>query len=40
MFNLNWLEAWMIEAVATIFGALLLGYVLCKVADFITGDNQ
>ncbi len=40
MFNLDWLEVWMIEAVATIFGALLLGYVLCKVADCVTGEDK
>lgn len=40
LFHLEWISPWMAEALITIFGALLLGVVLCKVADFINGDSK
>ena len=40
LFDLEWVQAWMIEAMFTIFGALLLGYVICKTMDCLNGDQQ
>jgi hypothetical protein len=38
LFNISWVEPWMIEAMAIIAGALLLGLVVGKVMDFLNGD--
>jgi hypothetical protein len=40
LFNLSWVEPWMVEAVAIVSGALLLGLVVCKAMHFINGDQQ
>ena len=40
LFNLNWIELWMVEALVIIFGALLLGLVVGKTMDFLNGDQQ
>jgi hypothetical protein len=39
LFNTNWIEPWMIEALAIIAGALLLGVVVGKTMDFLNGDR-
>ena len=40
LFNLGWIETWMVEALAIILGALLLGLVVGKTMDFLNGDQQ
>ena len=40
LFNLDWIEPWMIEALVIMFGALLLGLVVGKTMDFLNGDRQ
>jgi hypothetical protein len=40
LFQLNWIEPWMVEALAIMAGALLLGLVICKAMDFLNGDQQ
>jgi hypothetical protein len=40
LFHLNWIEPWMVEALAIMFGALLLGLVVGKTIDFLNGDQQ
>jgi hypothetical protein len=41
MFDLvPWIDAWLIEAVTVIFGALLIGYVVAKAVTKINGDEQ
>jgi hypothetical protein len=40
LFHLGWIEPWMVEALAIIFGALLLSFVICKTMDFLNGNNQ
>jgi hypothetical protein len=40
LFNLSWTESWLVEALIVIFGALLLGVFMCRVAEWINGDNR
>jgi hypothetical protein len=40
LFHLDWIEPWMVEALAIMFGALLLGLVVGKTMDFLNGDQQ
>jgi hypothetical protein len=40
LFHLGWIEPWMVEALAIIFGALLLGLVVGKTIDFLNGDQR
>jgi len=40
LFQLDWIEPWMVEAVAIMFGALLLGLVIGKTMDFLNGDQR
>jgi len=37
LFNLSWLEPWMVEAVGIVFGGLLLSFVICKALDCFNG---
>ena len=39
LFNTSWIEPWMVEAIAIIAGALLLGVVVGKTMDFLNGDR-
>ena len=39
LFNLSWIEPWMIEALTMMAGALLLVLVVCKTMDFLNGDR-
>jgi len=39
LFDLKWLEPWMVEAAVVVFGALLLSFVVCKVTDCMTGEK-
>ena len=40
LFNTSWIEPWMVEALAIMFGALLLGLVVGKTMDFLNGDQR
>jgi hypothetical protein len=40
LFDLSWIEPWLAEALIIMGAAMVLGLVLCKVADFINGENQ
>jgi hypothetical protein len=40
LFDLSWVEPWLVEALIVIFGALLLGVFMCQVAEWINGDNK
>jgi hypothetical protein len=40
LFHLGWIEPWMVEALAIIFGALILSLVVCKAMDCLNGDQQ
>ena len=39
LFNISWIEPWMVEALAIMFGALILTFVVCKVMDGLNGDR-
>jgi hypothetical protein len=39
LFQLNWIAPWMVEAMAIILGALLLGFVICKAMDCLNNNN-
>ena len=39
LFNLSWVEPWLVEAVAMIIGALILAIVICKAMDGLNGDR-
>jgi hypothetical protein len=40
LFNISWIEPWMVEAITIIAGALLLGLLVGKTMDFLNGDQQ
>jgi hypothetical protein len=40
LFNISWIEPWMVEAMAMIAGAFLLVFVICKAIDCFNGNNQ
>ena len=41
MFDLMpWIDAWLIEAVTVIIGALLVGYVVTKAVSRFNGDES
>jgi hypothetical protein len=40
LFNFNWVQPWMVEALAMIAGALILAFVVCKATDCFNGDQQ
>jgi hypothetical protein len=40
LFDLSWLEPWLVEALAIMAGALLLGLVIGKTMDFFNRDQQ
>ena len=39
LFNLSWIEPWLVEALAIMVGAVILVLVVCKVMDFLNGDR-
>ena len=39
MFHLSWIEPWLAEALIIMASALVLGLVLCKVADCMNEEN-
>jgi hypothetical protein len=40
LFDISWIEPWMIEALAMIVGSLLLVFMICKAMDCFDGENQ
>ena len=40
LFNISWIEPWMVEAMAMIAGAFLLVFMICKAMDCFNGDQQ
>ena len=40
LFNLDWIELWIVEALVIMFGALLLVWVIGKTMDFLNGNQQ
>ena len=40
LFNISWIEPWMVEAMTIMAGALLLGVVVGKTMDFLNGDRR
>jgi hypothetical protein len=40
LFNIGWIEPWMVEAMAIMAGALLLGLVIGKTMDFLNGEDR
>lgn len=38
LFNLSWIEPWLVEALAIIGGAVILTLVVCKANEFISKD--
>ena len=39
LFNISWIETWMVEALAIIGGALILALIVCKAMDGLNGDR-
>ena len=39
LFSTDWIEPWMVEALAMIAGALILAIVICKAMDCLNGDQ-
>jgi hypothetical protein len=40
LFNISWIEPWMVEAMAIIVGSLVLVFVICKIMDFLNGSQR
>jgi hypothetical protein len=40
LFNISWIEPWMVEAIAIILGSLLLVFIICKIMDCFNGENK
>ena len=40
LFDISWIDPWIVEALIIIFGALLLGLVIGKAMDFLNGDQR
>ena len=40
IFNLQWAEPWMIEALFTVLSAVLIGYIAFKTARLISENSQ
>lgn len=40
LFSIDWIEPWMIEALAIMFGALILAFVVCKAMECLNGDKS
>jgi len=40
LFSTDWIEPWIVEALAMIAGALILAIVICKAMDCLNGDQQ
>jgi hypothetical protein len=40
LFHLDWIEPWMVEALAIMFGALMVAFVICKANDCFLNKDQ
>ena len=40
LFSTDWIEPWMVEALAMIAGALIVAIVICKAMDCLNGNQQ
>ncbi len=40
LFNVSWIESWMVEALAVIAGALIVVIVICKAMECLNGDRS
>ncbi len=40
LFRLDWIEPWMVEALAIVTGGFVLMFVVCKALDCFNGDQQ
>ena len=40
LFDISWIEPWMVEAMAMIIGSLLLVFMICKALDCFNGDQS
>jgi hypothetical protein len=40
LFNISWIEPWMIEALAIVVGGLLLMFIVCKAIDCMNGEDR
>ena len=40
LFHLGWIEPWLVEAMAMIFGAVLIMLAVVKTIDFLNGEDR
>ena len=40
LFNIGWIESWMVEALVIVFGGLLLMFIVCKAMDCLNGQDR
>jgi hypothetical protein len=40
LFDLSWVEPWLVEAMALIVGALILVFMICKALDCFNGESS
>jgi hypothetical protein len=40
LFNISWIEPWMVEALAMIAGALMVAFIICKANDCFFNRDQ
>ncbi len=40
LFDLSWVEPWLVEAMAMIVGALILVFMICKALDCFNGESS
>ena len=40
LFNISWIEPWMVEALAIVVGGLLLSFIVCKAMDCFNGEDR
>lgn len=40
LFNINWIEPWMVEALTIVIGGFILMFIVCKAMDCINGAEK
>jgi hypothetical protein len=40
LFNIDWIEPWMVEALAIVAGGFVLSFIVCKALDCFNGDQR
>ena len=40
LFNISWIEPWMVEALVIVFGGLTLMFIVCKAMDCMNGEDR